>query len=87
MIAHGLLLFLQYLHNAFEVFLTKVVLPEALSPAIDKRKVESFSIIARRAILKIKPSDGSQEINYTAHYKETTSPQVTPTTPVKPVVV
>jgi hypothetical protein len=38
-------------------------------------------------IVKIRPSDGSQEINYTAHYKETPTPQVTPTTPVKPVVV
>ena len=42
-------------------------------------------------IFKIRPSDGSQEINYTAHYEESTTPQVTPVTPtstvVKPVVV
>ena len=41
-------------------------------------------------IVKIRPADNSQEINYTAHYKESTTPQVTPVTPnnpVKPVVV
>jgi len=41
-------------------------------------------------IVKLKPADNYQEINYTAHYLETVSPQVepvTPSTPVKPVVV
>jgi len=38
-------------------------------------------------IVKIKPQDWTQEINYTAHYKETATPQVKPSNPVKPVVV
>lgn len=51
----------------------------------------SFTFTARYSwdhIVKFKPTDGSQEINYTAHYIETSSPSVTPaTTTVKPVVV
>ena len=49
---------------------------------------KSFTFAAKHDwdhILKIRPADGSQEINYTAHYKESTTPQVTPVTPNNPV--
>ena len=38
-------------------------------------------------IVKLKPADGYQDINYTAHYLQTTNPEVKPVDPVKPVVV
>lgn len=41
-------------------------------------------------IIKIRPQDGSQEINHTVHHQTSSSPQVqpsTPTNPVKPPVV
>jgi len=38
-------------------------------------------------ILRLKPADGYQSINYTAHYLETQNPEVKPVESVKPVVV
>ena len=38
-------------------------------------------------LVKLKPAEGYQEINYTAHYLQTQSPEVKPVDSVKPVVV